>query len=456
MVDASEIPILSGFLCLGDYFMPDEFNLDSTVNVPGRIVEKYVDGYYLEIAPDYPNWIVINPLEQRMFEFLRKGDSIRSALESFYSSNDKSEDECLEIMTNLLAKINDMSFFDSTESMPEESITDIKKTIHIGTTNGCNMRCKHCYMSAGMHQLETVDLDKTISLVSQFNKLYGELEIVVSGGEPLTYKGIYDLLRAIKDNHIILFTNGSLINEENIDCIAECCNEVQISFEGISEEYYSKVRGKDYYKRVINAIELLKSRNIRIVLAITVLPDTLYDVRDNLLPFYDRLEYANVEIRLNDEIDVSGNALNLDLSKYDEKESKDIIVSLMKELRKRNVSIHKDNNRNVRITNCGIGGSVVINYDGKIYPCSKYSDFFFDINTSASIIKDEFDKYNIQTSNENIPKCSGCDLRYICSGGCRIDHYKKTGSMTKVVCDESTKMKQYKQMVLDYRLYEDL
>ncbi len=436
--------------------MPDEFNLDSTVKVPERIVEKFIDGYYLEIAPDYPNWIVINPLEQEMFDLLKKGSSIRNALESFYSSNDKSEDECLEIMTNLLAKINDTAFFASTESVPEEPIADIRKTIHIGTTNGCNMRCKHCYMSAGMHQLETVDLEKTVSLISQFNKLYGELEIVVSGGEPLTYKGIYDLLRSIKDNHIILFTNGSLVNEDNIDCIAECCDEVQISFEGISEEYYAKVRGKEYYQRVLHAIDLLKTRNIRIVLAITVLPETLFDVRDNLLSFYDELGYSNIEIRLNDEIDVSGNALNLDLSKYDEKASKDIIVNLMKELRTRNVSVHKDNNKNVRITNCGIGGSVVINYDGKVYPCSKYSDFYCDIDTPASTIKSIFDNYNIKTSNDNIPKCTGCDLRYICSGGCRIEHYKKNGDMTKVFCDENTKMKQYKQMVLDYRLYQDL
>ena len=63
--------------------MPDEFNLDSTVKVPERIVEKFIDGYYLEIAPDYPNWIVINPLEQEMFDLLKKGSSIRNALEFF-------------------------------------------------------------------------------------------------------------------------------------------------------------------------------------------------------------------------------------------------------------------------------------------------------------------------------------------------------------------------------------
>ena len=436
--------------------MPSEFDLESTINVPKRIVEKFIDGYYLEIAPDYPNWIVIDPLEQRMFDLLKRGITIRAALETFYSENSKSEDECVEIITSLLTKINDTSFYAETESLAEEPITEIKKSIHIGTTNGCNMRCKHCYMSAGLHKLETVDLEKTISLVSQFHELYGELEIVVSGGEPLTYKGIYELLRAIKDDHVILFTNGSLINEDNIGCIAECCNEVQISFEGISEEYYSSVRGKDFYRKVLHSIELLKEKNIRIVLAITVLPNTLYDVRDNLLQFYDRLDYSNIEIRLNDEIDVSGNALNLDLSDYDEKASKEIIVNLMKELRKRNVSIHKEDNRNVRITNCGIGGSVVINYDGRVYPCSKYSDFFCDLDTPASVIKDKFDNYNIKTSNDYIQKCLGCDLRYICSGGCRIDHYKRNGDMTRVYCDETTKLKQYKQMVLDFRLYQDL
>lgn len=436
--------------------MATEFNLDDNISFPKNLFYKFFDGYHIIIAPEYPNWIILNEKEFKMFELLRGGFSIRATLENYYSKYCNDEDICLNIMTKLLTQIDDVEFTDEAYSIQEQKIENIEKKIHIGTTNGCNMHCPHCYMSAGTQTLETINLEKTIKLVSEINEVYGELEIVVSGGEPLTYSQIEKLLNGIKRNHIILFTNGSLISEKNIDFICDCCDEIQISFEAVSKDYYSLIRGEKNYDRVLHAIELLKSRGKRIILAITILPNTLHDIENNLINFVKNLKYDNIEVRLNDEIEITGNALSLDMSNFDKKYSKKMLINLVRNLEDIGCYIKPLDIRNTKFTNCGIGASILINYDGKIYPCHKFSSYYLDYESNGTDIIQKFNQLNIDTSNNNINQCRNCELRYICSGGCRIDNLNKTGSMIKPICDNQFKEKQYQKLVNDFKMYREI
>lgn len=435
--------------------MAKEYDLEDSLLLPDELYDKSIDGYHIIVASKYPNWLVLNENEYKMFCWLKEGLSIRTSLENYYEQVCQDEEICLGIMTALLAQIDDVDFSKDADITPEEPIESIKKKIHIGTTNGCNMRCEHCYMSAGMTPLETIDLQKTIQLVSDLNKTYGELEVVVSGGEPLTYKHLCDLLKAIKDNYVILFTNGSLISEQNIDIISECCDEVQISFEGVSREFYSKVRGEQNYDKALHAMEMLKARGIRIVLAVTILPDTLPDIQKNLISFIETIDYDNLEVRLSDEIEMSGNALTMDMSHYNKLESRAAVIELIRKLADMGCVVQNNDLRNTQFTNCGIGTSVVINYDGKIYPCNKLSEYSFPIGTDASTVIDEFNRINVETSNRNIRKCQACELQFICSGGCRIDNLIKTGDMNTVICNEAFKEDQYRRLLSDYKMYRE-
>lgn len=435
--------------------MATEYDLEDTLSLPDKIFDKILDGYHIILAPDNPNWIVLNDEEYKMFRCLQEGLSIRSALKRYYTEYCQDEDVCLEIMTGLLGQIDDVDFNGDAVTNEEDAIESITKKVHIGTTNGCNMHCPHCYMAAGTQPLETVDLQKTIQLVSELHDAYGELEVVVSGGEPLTYKDIVALLRGIQGNHIILFTNGSLISENNIDLICECCDEIQISFEAVSKEYYAPVRGEQNYDKALHAIELLKKRGKRMVLATTILPNTLIDIKNNLIGFVKSLKYDNLEVRLSDEIELAGNALSMDMSGFDEKRSRELVINLVRELGGLGCVVRTSDVRNTRFTNCGIGTSVLINYDGRIYPCHKLSSYYFEAGTSGNDIIGEFNRINVETSNDRIPKCHSCELRYICSGGCRIDNLNATGSMLEPVCDEKYKESQYRRLLNDYRMYRE-
>ena len=48
-----------------------EFNVNDTVLLPKYIIEKFIDSYWIVVAPDYPNWIILNDIEHTMFKYIK-------------------------------------------------------------------------------------------------------------------------------------------------------------------------------------------------------------------------------------------------------------------------------------------------------------------------------------------------------------------------------------------------
>ena len=431
--------------------MEKEFDVNEVIELPPNTIKHSVDEYTVVLAPQYPNWIVLDSNELMLYAGLEQGKSIIQAMDE-YSDKMQCEDEIvIEIMTSLLGKIDNTAFYKDTKSLDEDSIEKIKKLIHINLTNNCNLRCQHCYMAAGKTKETRLETDKIARIVNKINEKNGTSDIVISGGEPFMFPGILELLKKLSDNKITLFTNGTLINEENYKAVCEYCDEVQISFEGISESFYERIRGKGNYKKVRNAIDLLKKEGIRVILAVTLLPMTIEDVRKNLPGFVNELDYMNLEVRINNEIEMTGNAVSMDFSGYDKHSSDMVILELMQKIKASGAITDFPGEKNVKFSNCGIGTNIVINYDGKIYPCHKFNTPFF-VTTDIDIeeLYKEFDDINKRTSSEYIRKCQRCELRYVCAGGCRIDNYNANGNMLKPICDEEYKEKQYRKLLYEY------
>ena len=430
--------------------MEKEISTDSVINLPKKLTEKKILGYNIVIAPDFPNWIVLDDDEYILFSLIKKMKII-DAMNSFASNYNKEDDYVIEKTTSLISKIEDVSFYNDAVCNAEEEIENFPKLIHINLTNNCNLRCLHCYMSAGKMPETKLDIKKIINAVGQINKYNKRSNIVISGGEPLVYKDFLFLLESLKENDITLFSNGTLINQKNYQKICDICKEVQLSFEGVTKEKYEEVRGRGNFEKVMTTISLLKKKNVRIVFAITILPSTLDDIEKNLIPFIEKINYDNIEIRLNSDIEMAGNALDLDMTQYDEKRSKQIIVKLMEDFKKRGVSVSYTADVRTQFKNCGIGTNVVINYDGKIYPCNRFSKIYFDLDSfNYDEVKKNFDSLNKKTSVDFFEKCSACELKHICSGGCRINNLKENGDMCIPICSEEFKETQYKKLVYDY------
>src|SRR6056300_875227 len=81
------------------------------------------------------------------------------------------------------------------------------------TTNRCNLRCKHCYISAEDRRYGN---ELTTEEAEEFITDLGEMEapvLLFSGGEPLIREDLFHLGRYGTDKglRVVLSTNGTLI-----------------------------------------------------------------------------------------------------------------------------------------------------------------------------------------------------------------------------------------------------
>lgn len=126
-------------------------------------------------------------------------------------------------------------------------------------TNRCNLRCRHCYQTAGDLLKDELSFEEKIDLINQMvdaNVSY----LAFSGGEPLMGERFWDVLRyASKFLHTSIATNGTLMSDPRVvDRLADCgAWNVFVSLDGVDEESNDYIRGKGSLKKTLKGLENL-------------------------------------------------------------------------------------------------------------------------------------------------------------------------------------------------------
>jgi SynChlorMet cassette radical SAM/SPASM protein ScmF len=121
--------------------------------------------------------------------------------------------------------------------------------IYFYLTEGCNLRCRHCWI-APKYQSEgdsssALDLDLFKAIIEQAKPL-GLTGVKLTGGEPLLHEHIQEILDWIRTENLSLTveTNGVLCTPELARKIAECKNTfVSVSLDGANSVTHEWVRG---------------------------------------------------------------------------------------------------------------------------------------------------------------------------------------------------------------------
>ena len=109
------------------------------------------------------------------------------------------------------------------------------ETVYLILTNRCNLKCKHCCVSAEAIGNEIVNSElNTISFKKAIDKIVAcnPDRIIVSGGEPMIRKDFMEIiqyLRSLYRGMIDLSTNAILINSENVKEIIRNVDRIDIS-----------------------------------------------------------------------------------------------------------------------------------------------------------------------------------------------------------------------------------
>lgn len=142
-----------------------------------------------------------------------------------------------------------------------ENNCNIPWAILMDPTSACNLKCTGCWAADYGNKL-SMDINTLDDVIEQ-GKEHGTYMYILSGGEPLIRKkDIISLCKKHNDCIFLAFTNGTLIDEEFANKMLEVKNFIPaISVEGF-EEATDLRRGKGTYTKVLEAMELLKSKKL--------------------------------------------------------------------------------------------------------------------------------------------------------------------------------------------------
>lgn len=176
--------------------------------------------------------------------------------------------------------------------MPEKDEIRLKQCTVV-LTRSCNLRCDFCFeKEAGYSLDDQVGFDDLKSLIDLCNEA-GMRYVFFTGGEPLTYLHIIDILRYVKDNYpsitSTIATNGILL--EDIEFCQRLFDSglgyVDISMKGADALDWEKATGFDGYAKQLQAICNLSSMSVDFTCSMVVTQDNVTRVCDAVQAAHD-------------------------------------------------------------------------------------------------------------------------------------------------------------------------
>ena len=158
----------------------------------------------------------------------------------------------------------------------------------------CNLTCKHCYTtSADIDFAGELSTAEALDVLDDL-KAFHVPALILSGGEPLMRPDIFELSRRARELGIYtgLSTNGTLINETNIDAIeAVGYDYVGISIDGLEATHDVIRQRKGAFRESMHAVKLCKERGIKVGLRFTLTRENA----DQLGDILELIDYHDVD-----------------------------------------------------------------------------------------------------------------------------------------------------------------
>lgn len=322
-------------------------------------------------------------------------------------------------------------------------------SLTIKPTNGCNMRCKHCYHAEEGFDNKIIEIKSIFKFLGLAAKEYEDINVLIHGGEPtlcgIEYiRNIFEYEKALCKKSNVNFrntiqTNGLLLNDEWIELFIENGVNVGISFDGPHNDV---LRGKT--ETVLKVIKRCKEKGLKVgVLCV----ETNQSI-DNLIYTYKWFNKNEISYKIlpvfkcgNAKIDESclmnaEHYVSALMSLYEywiQDEECKIRVNTLEEF------THLfDTQYCMQFGASCIYHRLALNSDGGIYPCGRpYDDSFLlgnidDIDEINSLFqKGGYQKLVAIVNNRKVNCKKQCEFFNICRGGC-ISNSIIDGSMSEI------------------------
>lgn len=150
-------------------------------------------------------------------------------------------------------------------------------------TYQCNFNCPHCYVPKSYRKRGKLKTKEVFSVLDELKDI-GCFYLGFTGGEPFLREDIMQILWYAKRKgfEIIIYTNGSLIDEALADELADLRpNKVDITIPGMSNASFERISGAAGSRdKVFNAIDWLYKRKVSLGFKTCVLKENESEIED--------------------------------------------------------------------------------------------------------------------------------------------------------------------------------
>lgn len=410
--------------------------------LPDGITVKEVDGRFVVLSPETGNWIVLdNEAEVSTLSEIN-GKPIGDVMDG------ENAETIRKVITLILARqfagINEAA-------VPKYELKLDGMQIYL--THGCNLRCKHCYMYAGKASRDELTLEQWKAVLQAF-KDNGGKNVTMSGGEVMQFKGFPELVEYAHNLGLetLIYTNGILWTESLIQRLAPYISSVQVSIDGYNEETNAVVRGKHNFDKACDAVVAFVRHGVEVKVATTFIFDNITDdIESKYKRFTESLNRRagkELEYHLTKSL-IKGRDVNY--TKEQNKQISELMLTVQDTISPNSefANFIEGHEPNILEKSCGYG-KPTIDSNGNVYLCSTIEY----LKPIGNVLEESFEQilhkaesYSISSDVEHLEECRGCELRYICNGGCRLEN----GSISNHIykrdkCTEEFKSNLLKQM----------
>lgn len=231
----------------------------------------------------------------------------------------------------------------------------------------CNLKCKFCFYhgdnnsiwnSDFSEQCVELDLDVIFTRIDKLKQIGVKKIQLVPNGELFIYKDWYNIVRYAKENDLeikILFSNGTMLTEENIKKLSELEIEtISISLNAFTPQTWglvSRVKNIKIFDTVFNAPALAKKYGLQTEVSYVVCNENMHEIESFIAYWVDKVDIVKLcnEISAEEFLLKSKNINNSSLPYY-----------LCNDLR----------------------GRMVVTNNGYVFPCCSLVNVFDDHNTT--------------------------------------------------------------------------
>jgi uncharacterized protein len=333
--------------------------------------------------------------------------------------------------------------------------------VTLNVMHGCNLACTYCFAQQGDYGLGTQKMSSetarvAVDWLARRRGEYRGVRVGFFGGEPmLNMKAIHDTVDYATEQlgqrvkyHIT--TNGTRLDEANVEFIAKNKIDVQVSLDGVAavnDRYRPFKGGGGSHEAVASGVARLKAATGTATLRGTI-PAEIPEFGESLWHMIEDLGATNVGFEPAEVGKRDGVATSEAMERI-KQEWERIAAEFEQQARQGKVEpvgnllkiLTKIHSRKKTVYGCTAGhANVAVDPRGDIYPCHRFVGE--DAWKMGNVHEGSFDegiqqRFAANTVDSREP-CRSCWVRYTCGGRCAHEAKEATGSITDpdpVRCD---------------------